>query len=654
MKDKLNKILLWKQNKPSTNAKWAEDVKDESLHVKYDFQLKNMHNNCQLKLPLVQDELNKIRQYPEVVKYEIRKQLENDLSGKPLDEAIEAEFQKRLNYFQWKSAKLDQSIERLAKEMYLRESGFVAPNKNNDKKPVKIEAGVPLSRIRDIKGTTYYVDFDNGNDANDGLSTGNAWATLDKFTENARNSGDICIVRRGMEQAVSSNLEFTSDGLVYDPIIIEADFDNAWGDRVDLSSTATASLTFGSKTVTFSADISGVISVGDWIYASGDDVKNFAYEVASVSVNTVTLYLPYKGNQDGSGKTMFNIKSAPIWNTVTGDYKVNFYFDNHWKMQGLHLRGTNFSGIINMTDCSGQYLKDCIIEANGSSDYIMQVSSGGGETYLDKCRSFNYAKAIYSGSDGGNIWHLKDCLLDGNNVTGSVGINMQNLGVAYVEECELKNHGNADLNASGSQYSQARLYGRNLILGSASKVGVGVANSNLAKFFIEDFNGTPNDSRQFWGLATVADSPQIQSEIVKVRSGGSDISLKVTPTVELAKVTKKTWLKILEIPIYATTDSKTYTIYFASDDIGQWTDNPTADELWLEIEAWGHAVNNFRKITKSTGTVDFKTDTDFDQSLSVTVAPAQEGIAYLRVYYVKPKETGKTNIFYIDPIPVIT
>ena len=41
-------------------------------------------------------------------------------------------------------------------------------------------------------------------------------------------------------------------------------------------------------------------------------------------------------------------------------------------------------------------------------------------------------------------------------------------------------------------------------------------------------------------------------------------------------------------------------------------------------------------------------------ALSVTVAPAQAGVAYLRGYYCKTKEAAKANTFFWDTVPVVT
>ena len=82
---------------------------------------------------------------------------------------------------------------------------------------------------------TYYIDFTNGSDANDGLGTGagNAWQTIDKFTENARSAADICYVRGGMTTTQGSDITFTSDGSIDADITLQGCYDGVtdpWGD----------------------------------------------------------------------------------------------------------------------------------------------------------------------------------------------------------------------------------------------------------------------------------------------------------------------------------------------------------------------------------------------------------------------------------------
>jgi hypothetical protein len=178
----------------------------------------------------------------------------------------------------------------------------------------------------------------------------------------------------------------------------------------------------------------------------------------------------------------------------------------------------------------------------------------------------------------------------------------------------------------------------------------------LAGILVEDYDNIPGDTRQFVNVTTAENLNIVtqQSETVTIRSGGSNVATKVTPTTSLSPTGswKAKW-KLLDVPIYATTDSKTYEIYFRPTATTDWTADPTAAELWIELAAWGHATNNHRKLTKSTGVIDMNGSTAW-QALSVTVAPAQAGVAYLRVWYCKTKESAKANTFFMDPIPVIS
>lgn len=54
-------------------------------------------------------------------------------------------------------------------------------------------------------GTVYYIDLDGGNDGNDGLSTGNAWLTIEKYTTvTVRSAGDIAYVRANTDETVGA------------------------------------------------------------------------------------------------------------------------------------------------------------------------------------------------------------------------------------------------------------------------------------------------------------------------------------------------------------------------------------------------------------------------------------------------------------------
>lgn len=630
IEDKLNSILDWETNKPSTDKDWAEDVKEESLHLKFDYQLAEMEAAHTAKIPEVEEEIYKLEKYPGAVKYELELHLKERISEEELEAAIEEEFQSQHTYCKWKKAKLEQSVERIKKERELRKNKLVTRN--------------PI-------GTTYYIDFDNGHDVNNDGSTptksngDGPWATLDKFTENARSAGDICIVRGSMTQGVSSDLLFTSPGVISGPIIIKRDYGDEWSDHVDLSGTETATLTFGSKTVTYGGDISGVLAAGDWIYVSGDDNTDHAYEVESISGGSnevATLFLPYKGGQAGSGKTTYNMGDNPTWNTAAGDYQVMWDADHYWFVQGIYFRGTDANGVVEMDDSDGLFLKDCIMEGNGAGDYGIGGSGTCPFSRVEKCRLYNYVRGI----NGVSQIVIVDCFLDGNSVTNSRGLATGSSDFMYAYETEFKNHDEADLRIL-SHHSEINC--RNVILGSATETD-GATSEEHRIISVEDYDGTIGDSRRFTSRSTSGTTPIYQSDTGTVRTGGGATSIKLTPSTELGTVWPLSRVELFELPLYATTSSKTYTVYF-NLPAANFTAAPSAIELWIELEAWGHASNNFRKITKSTGTV--AADGTWDP-LTVTVAPAQAGVAYLRCYYAKTKEDGKDNIFYTDPIPVIT
>lgn len=481
----------------------------------------------------------------------------------------------------------------------------------------------------------------------------NTWVDLDTFTEAARSAGDKVIIRRGSTTQIDdgTDLTFTSNGTILNPIIVESDYDNLWHDQVDLSATATATLTFGSKTVTYSSDISGVLAAGDWIYASGDNNREFAYEVASVSTVTATLYLPYKGAQAGSGKTTYNMQNNPIWNSAAGDFQWNFDGDNYWKVQGIHIRGTDSNGNVEIDSCWGHQLIDCILEANGALDRNINHTDDSVSDIFTKCRFTN--AAVGFGTAGVDLFgevRIYDCLV-GSSGTLTQGILeiTQAIGFFnfYLRDTEFGNY------SSYAFGNRGNIHLRNVVIGSSTEIQTQTAYL-FGKFTSEDHDGNIGDNR-FHQIGSGANLNAViyQSETSTIRSGGSNKSIKVTPSTNLNTIWDFNKLMIFELPIYATTDSKTYTVYFKPDDTAEWTADPTESELWIELEAWGHATNNFRKITKSTGTIDMNGSSSW-QSLTVTVAPAQAGIAYLRCWYAKTKESSKTNIFYVDPIPVIS
>ena len=652
--EKLQAIEQWEASKPRNDAEWAEDVKAESLDVKFTDQLEDMQKNLLMKLPSIEKDIDVFENFPDVIRYKLTEQFKQDLflegedsvEGKTLQEWIDEEFESQRLMYQWKRAKIQQSLERIDKEIFLRKNGFLTVDVTE-----KIIGGDPRrsdidrvgSRIRSPIGTIYYIDADNGDNGNAGTSPVTAFRTLDQFTENARSSGDIAILRGGMTNRYDdgSDLSFTSDGYVANPICIMADYGDAWGDHVDISGTATATVVFGSKTITFSASVTGVISAGDMIYVSGDNNLEYAYEVANVSTNTVTLYLPYKGMQAGSGRTVINMRGMPIWNLPDGDFQWNFDGDDFWKVQGLKIQGTDVNGVIEIDGSCGHEIMDCSFIGDATSINSIRPLDSSFFIFVNKCRSQSAGGFLVPTGDSFGVAYCKDILTDNTFFVGAAG------SFVYVVADSVE-FTTALINITTSQ-DPVIFYSRNSTL---TLTVISSGGNKLARVFSEDSTDVGNTLNRETRFHNSTNSLVLQSESSIVRSGGSDTSIRINPTPDIRSNWELSRLCILDIPIYATTSQKTYEIFFKVDDVADFTVNPTAAELWIEVEAWGHATNKSRKITKSSGTVNFTGSTSW-QSLSVTVTPEQEGIAYLRVWYAKPKETP-SNIFYVDPIPVIT
>lgn len=114
--------VVW--NKPTTDNEWAEDVKEEGLNVKFDYQLDEMKESLSERLVRILKEYEKYTECPRCVMWNIKKELEEiDFSGDVTAE-INVRYQEQFDQIIWKMEKLKQSIERIDNEKRLRISGL--------------------------------------------------------------------------------------------------------------------------------------------------------------------------------------------------------------------------------------------------------------------------------------------------------------------------------------------------------------------------------------------------------------------------------------------------------------------------------------------------------------------------------------------------
>lgn len=117
--------ITW--NKPTTNAGWAEDVKRENFDIKSTKVLQEMLVSHQRKLKEEVVVLEKYIDCPECMKYEARKYLTDTyaMSGGELEAEVEKSFNDGYAGQREMVEKLKQSIERMEKEIELRQKGYV-------------------------------------------------------------------------------------------------------------------------------------------------------------------------------------------------------------------------------------------------------------------------------------------------------------------------------------------------------------------------------------------------------------------------------------------------------------------------------------------------------------------------------------------------
>lgn len=86
-------------------------------------------------------------------------------------------------------------------------------------------------------GTIYYIDLDAGDDGLDGLTTGNAWLTIEKYTTvEVRTAGDIAKVRAATSQVFAAELDFDEDGNAEALLTLKGcdSVDDPWSDASDV------------------------------------------------------------------------------------------------------------------------------------------------------------------------------------------------------------------------------------------------------------------------------------------------------------------------------------------------------------------------------------------------------------------------------------
>lgn len=144
------KHVVW--DKPTTDAQWAEDVKKENFDIKSTGVLDTMITTHTDKLAREEEAFTKISQCLDCNYWEAREGFASsypDMSEAELHAEATKQAQEKYNSALWSIEKLKQSVERMNKEVELRDKGFVVVE-GEKRKGVLFGGTVPPDRIRHI------------------------------------------------------------------------------------------------------------------------------------------------------------------------------------------------------------------------------------------------------------------------------------------------------------------------------------------------------------------------------------------------------------------------------------------------------------------------------------------------------------------------
>ncbi len=260
-----------------------------------------------------------------------------------------------------------------------------------------------------------------------------------------------------------------------------------------------------------------------------------------------------------------------------------------------------------------------------------------------------------------------------------------------------------DLNRSGDLYPEVF---HPMIKGSRKGESTGISKNIVFQHGNKVQTWSGNSSKPYFTkgygelqepiMETVGQAMDDNNSLATIlRSGGGSYVIKVYPTTygfgtlstpdslnDLAKDGDakhygkwydETGLKIFEYPFYLSTNARTYTVYLnrglRTGSTYGWANDPTHYEVYLEMEYFSSKANSVhgnndvlkryqehgerRKDRSSTGLA-FQSGTGGWEALALTVTPETEGVGYLRLWWKKPKESNRANIFYVDPKVEVT
>jgi len=227
-------------------------------------------------------------------------------------------------------------------------------------------------------GNTYYVDATSGSDANTGLSTGQAWQTINKVNISIFNAGDNILFKK--DEVWREQLTVPNSGSSGSPIVF-----GAYG-------TGTLPTIYGSSLLD-----------GSWTLVSGTIYKIALTTEAKTVVNDTTNLALDEGSYASLGagewdwysnELYVNIGSNPTGGTIEAgqrSYGAALSDKDYITFENIILRNCNVAGL-NVAGTSGNLVVDSVESySNGNEGFKMWDTASA---------TFNSVTANYNLDDG--------------------------------------------------------------------------------------------------------------------------------------------------------------------------------------------------------------------------------------------------------------
>lgn len=519
----------------------------------------------------------------------------------------------------------------------------------------------------------YYVDSATGNNADDGLTQANAWATIQFAVENATvNAGDIIHVRRGHSEIPTSDIQPVNDGTKSSPVIVQS-----WARPTIPDTTITeATWTNGSTTVDLIVGITVARSSHQGRFATAPDGKKYLI-TRVVDTNTIIIDREYAGSTVTGTNGKFQIEADEWTNPTDVDgwdsdaltmplidfnstaFTYDLSLDDYNIIKGIEFKNsTNSNGNIRLSGLSASMI-GCLTSQTenipcvsvNSEAYIERVIMEGNATGTNQ-------RGLVSNNHS-SVITMKNCAIynmgDVGIFIGEGDINIENVNIG-VEQA----NGDSDILESLNVPSESsRLIAKDLKLGGTNGDITFLTNNvnKHTKFSIENHQKILDSHKTWyrngtWSNVNVGDT---DAPSVASTSGNAIDLIELIPDVS-STTPIELWADELFVHEFdAQAASKTYT-YYLQNFMGVTLNSGDAKgDIWLKAEY----IDSYNDNTAYTRTELFSAETniaaradntDWD-SLSVTVQPAVASRVRITCYISTYSATGK---IYIDPLVVIS